>query len=306
MTAPHFSTGTANFGPNVLTTVYLQKMFEDPLHADLIAYPLGKVADLPEGMGKTVRWNRMQNPSAQTTSIAEDTPGTTTLTTATVTATVADYGRQYVYSAFLEKTAIKDTIPEIVRQAGYEAALTVETLTYTQALTDATQIDAGVALTAETIRIGVATLEGLDAKRHPMCNGFFGGIFSAEQLYDMMGEGAPTWVQAKRGDLQAAMVTPWTGTPASAAIYNCLLKQSSVVTTQSAASEEFGYIIGKDSFGTVALTAGNLLSPRVVVTPPEARVDRATRDQGTIGWLVFYVSELLNANSIREIKSDIG
>lgn len=311
MAAPHFATGTSALGPNVLTPAYLQKIFEDPLHRDLKAVPLGKPADLPINMGKTVRWNRMQNPAAMTTSLAEETDLSTTfavtLTTATVTATVADYGAYYTYTDFLEQTAISGTIPEIVEQCGYQAALSVETLCYTQSLTDNTQIDAGVALTAESIRVACATLHGLDAKHHRTTPGgaYYAGLFSPEQCYDMMGEGAPTWVQAKSRDIQAAMDKPWDETTATSSIYDCIIKMSTVVTTQSTGGEEFGYVIGNGNFGVAHIGAGSPMSPVVIVTPPSVRVDRALRDQGTVGWKIYFVSELLNAATGREIKTDI-
>lgn len=308
--ASNYTTGLATFGANVVTPAYLQKIFEDPLHRDCVAVPLGKQADLPKGMGKTVRWNRMNNPTAATTALTEGDPAeATTLTTATVTATLADYGTFYSYSEFLELTAISGTIPEIVEQCGYQAALTVETLVYQQALTDNTQIDAGTALAAENIRVASATLHGLDAPHHPASPGgaYYCGIFSPEQVYDMMGEGAPTWVQAKNKEIEGSMYGPWGGgTVANAAIYDVIIKASTVVTTQSASTEEFGYVIGKGNFGTAMVGPGTPISPAVYVTPPSARVDRPLRDQGTIGWKVYFVSELLYANTGREIKSDIG
>lgn len=307
--ASNYTTGLATFGANVLTPAYLQKMFEDPLHADLVAHPLAKDADLPVGMGKTVRWNRMSNPVAATTALTEADPTeATTLTTATVTATLKDYGTFYSYSEFLELTAIQDTIPEIVSQCGYQAALTVETLDFQLALTDNTQIDAGVAMTAETVRVAAATIRGLDAKPHPATpgGGYYAGILSVEQAYDMMGEGSPTWMQAKSRDIEAALNLPWDQKPATSSLYGVLFKTTSVVTTQSAATEEFGYIIGKGNFGAANIGPGTPLSPKVIATPPSARVDRPLRDQGTIGWKIYYASELLNAATGREIKSDIG
>jgi N4-gp56 family major capsid protein len=307
--ASNYTTGLATFGANVLAPAYLQKIFEDPLHADLVATPLGKPADLPKGMGKTVRWNRMNNPTAATTALTEGDPSeATTLTTATVTATLKDYGTFYSYSEFLELTAISGTVPEIVEQCGYQAALTVETLTYQLALTDNTQVDAGTALAADSIRTVLGTLHGLDAKHHPQTPGgrYYAGIFSPEQVYDMMGEGAPTWVQAKQTTIEGGMYGPWDGTVANCSIYDCIIKASTVVTTQSAASEEFGYIIGKGNFGTAMIGPGTPMSPAVYITPPSARVDRPLRDQGTIGWKIYYSAELLYANTGREVKSDIG
>ena len=307
MAAPAHYTAATNFGANVLTTVYLQTMFEEANKRDFVVYPLGKVAALPEKMGKTVRWNRMAMP-AVLSALTEDDPTTVTLTTTTVTSTLLDYGASYPYSRFLEMTAIQDTIPEIVSTAGYQFGLTCETVCYSSALTDATQIDAGVAMTADTLRTAVSTLDGLDAIKHPQAKALGGrycAVFSPEQAYDMMGEGAPTWWQAKNNQVEATFQTPWDGTPAASMLYGTFIKTSTVVTTQSASSEEFGYVIGGAAFGTVSLGQGNPLSPRVVITTPEQRVDRAARDQGSIGTWGLFSAEMLNGNNLREIKSDI-
>jgi N4-gp56 family major capsid protein len=301
------STAGANFGANVLTDIYLQKIFQDANRRKLVVVPLGKQADLPENMGKTVRWNRMVQPAALST-VAEGSVTTVTLTTVTVTSTLLDYAASYGYTRFMELTAISGTIPEIVETAGYQMALSAETITYSSALTDATQIDAGVGMTAETLRSAVAALDGADAVEHPMAaaKGLkYCGVFSPEQGYDMMGEGAPTWWQAKNSEVEASFRTPWGDSPASAALYNTIIKTSTVVTTQSASSEEFGYVVGGQAFGTVSLGPGTPMSPQVYITRPSERVDRAARDQGTIGTYMLYAAELLAAANSREIKSDI-
>lgn len=304
---PGHSTAGSNFGPNVLTDVYLQKIFQDANRRKLVVIPLGKKADLPENMGKTVRWNRMVQPATLST-VAEGNVTSVTLTTVTVTATLLDFAASYSYSRFLELTAISGTIPEIVETAGYQMALTAETITYSSALTDATQIDAGTGMSAETLRSAVAALDGADAVDHPAATAVglkYCAVMSPEQGYDMMGEGAPTWWQAKNTDVEATFRTPWAGTPASAGLYNTIIKTSTVVTTQSAASEEFGYVVGGEAFGTVSLGPGTPMSPAVFITRPSERVDRAARDQGTVGTYMLYAAELLAAANSREIKSDI-
>lgn len=307
MTAPAHYTGASNFGPNVLTTVYLQKIFEEANKKKRIALPLGKEAQLPENMGKTVRWNRMVMPGTLS-AVSEDTPTTVTLTTATVTATLLDYSATYPYSRFLELTAIEDTIPEIVSTAGYQVSLTADTICYSSALTNHTQISGGVAMTAEVLRSTVSTLDGLDAIPNPVAEALGGkycATFSPEQAYDMMGEGAPTWWQAKNLQVEPTFKTPWDGTPASAMLYNTFIKTSTVITTQSSASNEFAYVIGGADFGTVFLGPGDPRSPRVIITTPEQRVDRAGRDQGTIGTWFLFAAALLNDNNGREISTAI-
>jgi hypothetical protein len=242
--------------------------------------------------------------------VSDDTPTTVTITTATVTATLLDYSATYPYSRFLELTAIEDTIPEIVSTAGYQVSLTADTICYSSALTNFTQINGGVAMTAEVLRSSVSTLDGLDAVPNPVAEAMGGrycATFSPEQAYDMMGEGAPTWWQAKNLQVEPTFKTPWDGTPASAMLYNTFIKTSTVVSTASLTSggQEFGYVIGGAAFGTVFLGPGDPRSPRVIITTPEQRVDRAGRDQGTIGtWFLFAAIDL-NPNNARELATNI-
>jgi N4-gp56 family major capsid protein len=299
--AAHY-TNTTNFGPNVLTDVYLQKKFQTRLEASLAMVLLGKNATLPEKMGKTVGWNLLSNPAALS-ALSEDNPTAVTLTTTYTTAVLLDYASNYPYTKFLELTAAEDTIPEIVSAAGYQMALTWDTATHT-AVNAATQIDAGVAMTAETVRKAAYVLDNLNVQPHSKANGNLVAVLGSEQCYDMFGEGAPTWVQAMRGDLESSMRTP-IGAAGSvkSVIYGVMIKRSTNCVIAS--SEEYGYIFGDEAFGVAMIGPGNPMSPQVYVTPPSMRVDRAARDVGSIGSISFFVAKQLDANRIRELKSDV-
>ena len=303
MTAPVHYTAATNFGTNVLTDVYLQKKFVKRLEARLAMTLLGKRAILPENMGKTVGWNMLSNPAALS-AVTEDTPTAVTLTTTYTTAVLLDYASNYEYSKFLEITATPDTIDEIVGAAGYQMGLTWDTACHT-AVNAATQIDAGTAMTADVLRRAAYTLDNLNTQPHPSTPGgaFLVAVLGSEQCYDMFGEGAPTWVQAKRGDLESAMATPMKDSVSSAAIYNVIIKRSQ--NCVQATNEEYGYIFGDEAFGVAMVGPGSLMSPQVYVTPPSARVDRAARDLGSIGSISFFVAKQLDANRIRELKSDV-
>lgn len=300
--AAHY-TAAANFGANVLTDVYLQKKFIERLEASLAMVRLGKIATLPEKMGKTVGWNLMSNP-AVLSALSEDNPTAVTLTTTYVTAVLLDYASNYPYTKFLEVTAAEDTIPEIVSAAGYQMALTWDTATHAS-VNAATQIDAGVAMTADVIRNASYVLDNLNVQGHPMTPSGANliAVLGSEQCYDMFGEGAPTWVQAMRGDLESSMRTPISGGQVKNVIYNTLIKRST--NCVQTGNEEYGYIFGNEAFGVGMIGPGTPMSPQVYVTPPSARVDRAARDVGSIGSISFFVAKLLDANRIRELKSDV-
>ena len=299
--AAHY-TGATNWGANLLTDVYLQKKFITRLEKSLAMVPLGKMATLPEKMGKTVGWNLMSNPGALS-ALSEDNPTAVTLTTTYVTAVLGDYASNYPYTRFLELTATEDTIPEIVSAAGYQMALSWDTDTHV-AVASATQIDAGVAMTAETIRTASYTLDALNTQPHSKANGNLVAVLGSEQCYDMFGEGAPTWVQAMRGDLESSMRTP-VGSDGSvkSVIYGTMIRRST--NCVQATNEEYGYIFGDEAFGVAMIGPGTPMSPQVYVTPPSARVDRAARDVGSVGSISFFVAKLLDANRIRELKSDV-
>jgi len=303
-------TGVTKFGANLLQDMFHAKVFVKTLRRNLIALPLATFEDAPRSSGKSVRWQFLSNPTAATTPLTEgSTPGSSEdLTTTPIHGVLQEYGDFFDVSALLLKTAASGTKEAIVEAAGYQAALTLDTLVYNDALGDTTNTnDAGTALTAEDIRVAVQELKQNDAKPHPMTPGgsFYAGLFSVEAAYDMMGEGAPVWFQAKSSDFESALTTPFVDTVPTAALYGCIIKTSTNIQRDAGASpdDDLNYIVADNSFGAVSIDS-NLMDPSVIITNPEQRVDLPLRNAGTIGWIVWFDTEAFDSNRIVEILSD--
>ena len=301
-------TGSAEFGANLLQDMFHAKVFVSTLRRNLIALPLATMEDAARSSGKSVRWQFFSNPTAVVTPITEGaTPGTgEDLTTTPIHGTMQEYGDYFDVSRFLMTTAASGTKEAIVEAAGYQAALSLDALVYQDALASTTNInDAGVAMTAEDIRIAVQGLKGADAKPHRNTPGgrFYAGLLSIEAAYDMMGEGAPVWFQAKSSDFET---TPFVDTVPTAALYGCMIKTSTNVPVNTGATpdDDLNYIVADNSFGAVSIDS-NLMDPSVIITDPASRVDLPLRNAGTIGWIVWFDSALFDSNRVVEILSDV-
>lgn len=308
--AGHAST-TTNFGPNILAAEYLQSVFQNELFNNFVMYPLGEKAKLPTGMGSTVTFNKIVK---WTTALTVNTEGDTgfpiTLTSSTVQATLGEYIAYGEYSELMDLTSVTGTTERIAKNIGYVGATTVDTLIFTSALADATNTnDNGTAMTAEAIRLAVQELATLNVPHHSGTPGgaYYCGVLSPEQFYDMIGEGAPTWVQAMRAELMSALRTPWANSTSTSALYDCMIKKSSNVPVVS--SNDTGYIFGDGAFFTVDLgpeiaAASEGYRARMIVTTPGENIVMPGRNKGVAAVKMYYAAEKLDINCIVKVLSD--
>jgi len=298
---------TTGTNSNILNTEFFAKRWLEVLREELIVLELAVKEQAPRNSGKQVAWHRMANVTAKTTPLAEgaDPTSPTDLVATIVNATLQEFGAYFEPAKLFVSTAITGTMTEIVEAAAHEAGITFDTLCLTDALGDAaTTKDAGTDMTADDLLEAATFLNGNAARSHRATPGgsFYAGIFSAEQLFDMAGEGTVTWATVKRDDFAASWLKPFRGTPASAALYGILPKISHNI--QVVSSEEFAYVIADQAFGAVSID-GDMMNPRVIITNPEQRVDKPLRNSGTVGWWGAFATELLDDNQVREIKSDV-
>ena len=185
----------------------------------------------------------------------------------------------------------------------FEAAITweVETIGTVDATTTLT--DAGTSATADAVRDVVRKLEAANAKPHPSTPGgqFYAGVFSPEAAYDMMGEGAPAWFQVKSSDYSTSLVTPFQDTPATAAVYNCLIKTSTSI--QASSAQDLNLIIGNEAFGVADIDT-DALAPKLIFTDPEQNYAKPLRNRGEIGWWGLFDSVLFDSNRVGIVMSD--
>jgi hypothetical protein len=309
MAITRMGTGTSNLGANVTATEHDAATFVETLREKVRYAPLGRRDDIPRNDGKTVRWNFFSNPSGDTATLTEgNDPGTSTdFTTTPITATLAEYGGVTEYSKFLDLAALSGTREEFVKGLAHRAALSVD-LIIEDALDEATNTnDEGAAMSAEGLRKAVIELLANNAMPHPRSPGgqFFIFVGSVEQCYDVIGEGAPAWFQARTDQLTSSMVNPLQDSVPTAAIYNCIMQISTniVRVTTTSPDDDVGYLFGKDAFGISSLDS-DVMSPRIIITTPEQLVSAPLRNRGTAGYWFLFASKIIDNNRFIEMVSD--
>lgn len=304
------TSATANFGANVSYAAFIEPFVAALRKRTGVIHPLGRKGTLPKGMGKTVRWQYFGAPAAVTANVSNegDDPSDVNFTTATSEATLEEFGAVTPYSRLMAKTVLSGTMEEIVSLLGYQAGLSVEvrTISVVDGATTLT-VDAGAAMTIDALRQGAQKLVNVGAMPNPATPGgqFFAFLGSTEACYDMIGEGAPTFVQAKNNEIESALLSPLAETPRTAGIYGTIIKltQSIQRDTSTAPDDDLNLLIAKDGFGVSDLDF-DAANPQVVVTPPEQSPHVPARNRGTAAWLLFFISKIIDENRIVVIKSD--
>lgn len=269
-------------------------------------HPLGRRGRLPEKTGKTVRFQFYSTPTAVLDNVANegDDPNDTNFTTTKAEAVLEEFGAITPYSRLLAKTAMNGTIEEIVKLLGYQAGISVEVRTISIADATTNTVNAGSAMTADAMNRGMRTLDNVGAMPPAAVpNGMMCFIGSTEAVYDMFGEGQPTYMQAKSRDVEGTFKTPLKDT--SGDVYGAAIKMSQSIQrdTSTSPDDDMNLLIASDAFGVSDLDF-DAADPRVIVTPPENSPHVPARNRGTAAWLLFYVSILVDSNRIVKILSD--
>ena len=302
-------TTTTNFGPNLLQDSILARRFIERLESDLVTHQLADEENMAKSTGKTIQWNLWANATANTTALTEGAdPAGQDLTTTLITGILQQFGDFFDIGDFFLEVAHSATMEEFVDEAEYAAFLTMDTLALTELDTTTSTQDAGLALKAEDLRTARGTLKGNAAKPHPKTPGgrFFCLVASTEAANDLMGEGSPVWHQIKDNNLADALQTPFVGTPATAAIYGFIVKESQNIQRETTTSpdDDHNFAIAGNSFGAVSLNNVDLMNPEIIITSAKQRVDSPLRMHGTVGWKINHDVELFDSNRVIEIASD--
>jgi N4-gp56 family major capsid protein len=314
---------TTTTNANLLQDIYLAKRFVETLRKSLSALEYADEELIPEHSGKNVRWQYFANPPAATSPLSEgaDPADSRALTTTKIEGTIAQYGDYFELADLFEDAAVSGTKQAFVDAAAYQARLTLDTLTHTQAL-DATtsSTDAGTSMSAKYINKASLKLRQHNAKPHPKSPGgtTFIALLSPEQADDMSGEGSPAWWQVKTAQNQQYMETPngpvspdrvtgKTGQPdfAESTIHNATVRVSTNVTADSSTPiNDLGSLISYNSFGCSSLGDFGIMEPKVMIVPAVASLASPLAMRGTVGWKVNFVAKLFDSNRVEQLISD--
>ncbi len=179
------STGTITH----LATVYYDRVALSSLRKKFMFWKGVDNRTLPLKNGKAIQFYRYSQLAANTSATTEGTVGTgLALTSATVSATVAQYADFISFSDMLVDTAIDNDIVAVGADLlGYRAGLTCDTLIRNEVDSAAASID--VALLGDYFSAAdaaniVARFAGVDIK--PFANGYFTAIAHPYVVYDFV------------------------------------------------------------------------------------------------------------------------
>lgn len=323
------SGGSFNDFSKALPDVWVERTYVEALRAKIVVAMLGRDATLQDNNGKVVRWLNLSNPSADATALSEagEPTNSTDFTLNNAQGTLAEFGGFSEFSKFLVKTAISGTVEQLLKGLGYKGALSIDTFI----LTDSTglsggsppSIDFGAAFSADAVRQMTGKLWNANqttiasgggrgmAQPHPKSPGgaFYILACSPEQAIDMLGEGAPTWSQAKNQLIEENLRTPFDGTPAGSALYGAIVKitENTQRDTTTSPDNDQAYMIGADAFGT-AFMPGTINNPvEVRVTMPDERVDLHLRNKGHAAyWFLFGTARIDNNRYVQGLSDATG
>jgi hypothetical protein len=225
-------------------------------------------------------------------------------TTTAVAAVLEEFGGVTPYSRLLAKSALSGTIEEIIDLLGYQAGLSVEVRTISEVDGTTVSFNAGASMSASALLSSVQKLVDVGAVGSPAAGGKFVFIGATEAIFDMIGEGAPTWVQAKSRDIEAKLLSPLSAASDEGLYMTSIrLSQSIQRDTTTSPDDDMNLLIGDQAFGVSDLDS-NAMNPSVVLTSPSESVHVPARNRGTAAWLLYYKSKLVDSNRVVKVLSD--
>jgi N4-gp56 family major capsid protein len=219
---------------------------------------------MPLRSGKTIQFYRYSQLGANTTPASEGTIGTSlSPASATISATIVEYGDFINGSSLVLKTAIDPIKENFADLLGYRAGFSADTIVRTEFdsnLSSVQQLTLGATLTANDLRRAVSSLEGVNVL--PKMANEFVGIFHPYVLYDLQSDNsAGGFIDVMKYANPDAIVSGEVGKMAGVRI----VKSTNVATTGTApAAKYYGYVVGKGAVGAIDL-AGN--GPSAVTDP---------------------------------------
>lgn len=260
---------TSSSGLAHLASVYYKKRGLDRLQRKFHFHRACYSDVLPKQEGRTVQWFRYNNLSAVTTPTTEGAVGTSrALSSRVVGATVSQYTSFITVSDLLHDTAIDPVVENAADLLGYQAGLSVDTMT--RNVIDA---EAGAAFTIATpnfsltgLRQMAHALEGNDVER--MDDGLFLAIIHPFARFDLVNDPAANGLADifKRQGSERNPLFKTEDRDFVAAVADCRIITSTNVRVSG--PQYRSYLFGKNGVGCVDL-AGR--GPSRVTDPKKQR-----------------------------------
>lgn len=284
---------------------FLEKRFLERLTRELVLNQFGKKKSVPSGGGTVIKWNRWTNPSANTTALSDGvSPDGLSLTSTSVSATLAQYGQFATTSDQLQLIAINDTMEDMAELLSYGAALSLDTLTRNELDANGTQKYADWGSNSSKANVESGTdkmrsdelkyvLKALRVANVPTFeDGLYRGVIHPIMEADLLSESAAgTFIYQVAGQPYGQKLAE-KGEIGTA--FGIKLIRSTNIRADSTSTNTYGNIfIGKDAFGTVDIEGAGL---KTIVKPLGSAGTEDPLDQrATVGYKMWFVPKVLEA-----------
>lgn len=298
---------TATLTANMQT--YYDKLLLEGLEKNLVYYPLGDKKSIPRNAGKVIYFTKYTKFSANTTAITEGTvPDSISLSSANISATLSSWGDYVVEADLLTMTAIDNVIKSAVKELGYRARLTIDTLVrnvlsaggttvYGGTAAALSDVDASDTVSATNIRKAVRTLQNADVQTHS--KGLYQGVIHPYVGYDIMSATtAGNWLDVLKYTTQTPANANEVGTLFGVRFQSTTNVATTTSGTSGAATAYYNSIIGDGAFGVVNIAGGALKS--YVKQLGSAGSADPLNQLASIGYKITFATKELD--SVRHIK----
>jgi len=287
--------------------LFLEKRFLERLVKEFHLVPLGMPKTHGRNQGLDVKFNRFDNPVANITALTDGvSPDGSTLTSATVTATLQQFGDFVSVSDQLQLAAINDTMKDAADLLSYKAALSLDTLARNELDTNGTQqfadgaITGGANASKNDVTVGTDTLRSDELRGvlkefrisdvPPFADGMYRGVIHPLMEFDLISESA-----ANAFVVLAANTTNQVQEKGEIGVaYNIKLLRSTNIRADVTETNVYGNIfLGRNAFGTIWLVKNQV---EMIVHPAgDAGSEDPLNQRSTVGYKFWYVAKVLEA-----------
>lgn len=251
---------TTSAGLSHLAAILYRKKGLDRLQKKFVFRSACSKDTLQRMSGRTVQFYRYTNLSANTTPTTEGTVGTSlSLTSKVVQATVSQYSAFITVSDLLEATAIDPVVTNASELLGYQAGLSVDTITRT--VIDAESANTNQALLAtyfrvSDLRVSRSTLQANDVQ--PFEDNEFLCFAHPYATYDLVNDPAALGLAdifKYNTDVKATPLVKYEDRGTVTHVAGCkVIESTNVKTGTSGGANTYRvYVFGKDGISTVDL-----------------------------------------------------
>lgn len=285
---------------------FLEKRFLERLVPTLQLMALGQKKSMPKNGGTVVKFNRWTNPTANTTALGDGvSPDGLTLTSSTLSATLAQYGQFVATSDELSDIAINNTMEDASDLLSYAASLSMDTLCRNELDANGTQKYADWANNSSKANVESGTdkmrsdelkyvLKAMRVANVPtFADGLYRGIVHPYMEFDLLSEtAASTFVVLASNFIGGAKDIAEMGNIGQA--FGIKLLRSTNIRADAVSTNTYGNIfMGKDAFGVIDIQNAGL---KTIVKPlGSAGTEDPLNQRATVGYKFWMVAKVLEA-----------